>query len=77
MDIFYIYLVAGVIAVVIGYACMRWIDFGFRKVEDKRRCKMAKAVVRCYNDGQKQMATSMIRGINDNLLEMYKKFGDL
>ena len=71
-----IYLIAVLVTVVTGYAIMRWIDFGFTKVEDKRRYKMAKGCIRCYNDGQKRMAMSTIKTLNNNLYEMYNKFED-
>ena len=77
MEFFYLYLVSAMVAIVLVYACMRWIDFGFTKKEDKRRYKMAKSCIRCYNDGQKMMAKSLIKELNNNLYDMYKKMGDL
>ena len=77
MDVFFIYLISAVIALIVLYACVRAIDFGFTKLEDKRRCKMAKACIRTFNDGQKQMAKSLIRSINDSLFDMAKKMGEL
>ena len=74
---FFIYLVCGVVAVVIGYLGMRTIDFCFTKQEDKRRYNYAKGAIHCYNDGQKRMAMSMVKGINDQLVDMWKKMGDL
>lgn len=77
MDVYYIYLCTAVVALVIGYAMIRGIDFLFTKQEDKRRYKYAKGCIQSYNDGQKRMAQSLIKGINNNLYEMYKKMGDL
>ena len=72
-----IYLIAALVTVVTGYAIMRWIDFGFTKVEDKRRYSYAKGCIRCYNQGQKQMAMSTIKTLNNNLYEMYKDMSEL
>ena len=49
MDVFFVYLISAVIGLIILYACVRWIDFGFTKLEDKRRYKMVKGCIRCYN----------------------------
>ena len=77
MDVFFVYLISAVIGLIILYACVRWIDFGFTKLEDKRRYKMAKGCIRCYNHGQKQLAKSAMRTINDNIFNMFGKIGDL
>lgn len=77
MDPVYLYLIAVAVLAIVVYACIRWIDFGFTKAEDKRRYKMAKSCIRCYNDGQKQMAKSLIRNINNNLFKMCQEMSDL
>ena len=77
MDLFYIYLISAMVAIVLVYTGMRWIDYAFTKKEDKRRYRMAKGCIRCYNDGQKMMAKGLIRELNNNLYDMYKKMGDL
>lgn len=77
MDPVYLYLIAVAVLAIVVYACIRWIDFGFTKAEDKRRYKMAKGCIRCYNDGQKQMAKSLIRNINNNLFKMCQEMSDL
>lgn len=77
MDVFFVYLISAVIALIALYAVVRWIDFGFTKLEDKRRYKMAKGCIRCYNNGQKTMAKEAMRAINDNLFDMFQKMGDL
>ena len=76
-NVFYIYLVSEVIAIVIGYLGCRTIDFMFTKSEDKRRYSYAKGCIQCYNDGQKRMAQSLTKTINDNLLETFQKMEDL
>lgn len=73
----FVYFAAAVVAAVIGYTAIRWIDFGFTKVEDKRRYGMAKGCIRCYNNGQKQMALSLTKELNKNLYEMYRKMSEL
>lgn len=79
--IFFIYLISCALAVIAVFAVLRWIEFGFTKIEDKRRCKMVKACIRCYTDGQekmvKNMTKTMIKTINDNVFEMARRFEDL
>lgn len=82
MDVvFFVYLVSAVVAIIASYAVIRWIDFGFTKVEDGRRYKMAKGCIRTYNKGQGQvyhnLTRDMTRTINDMVFDMAKKFGDL
>ena len=77
MDIFYACLAAIVVAMVIGYACIRGIDFLFTKREDERRYRYNKSYIRYYFKGGKQMLESTSRTINQNLLNMFKGMGDL
>ena len=71
-----LYIAIAMVAVVAVYACMRWIDFGFTKAEDKRRYKMAKGYTRFYVNEQKQMAMSLTKKLNHNLFDMIKGYED-
>jgi type III secretory pathway component EscU len=78
MDVIVIgYLVVSVVAVVIGYALVRAIDFGFTKAEDVRRHKFRKDEIKCYHKAQGRMAMDVTKSINDKMLEMFKNMGDL
>ena len=75
--VFVIYLLIGIVGVVIGYLGIRAIDYAFGKKESNRRYNHVKGCIKCFNQGQRQMAISLTKEINRNLFDMYKKLGDL
>ena len=82
MDVvFFAYLGTAMVAVIAVFAAIRWIEFGFTKIEDKRRFKMAKSCIKAYNKGQGQMygtlTRDMTKTINDAILDMANKLEDL
>ena len=86
MNIMYLYYLLIVAAVIIvTYAAMRWIDYGFGQREarheaaaqaatDARRYRMAKGCIQTYTAGQQRMAMDMVKRLNDGIYEMGKKF---
>ena len=82
MDVvFFAYLGSAMVAVIAVFAAIRWIDFGFTKVEDRRWYKMAKGCINAYNKGQghmyKALTRDMTKTINNAIFEMANKLEDL
>lgn len=89
MDKVYIcYMVLICAAAVASYGIIRFIDYLFHKREmrnefamnelvDQRRYRMAKGCILSFTTSQKQMALSLTKELNDNLLKMYKDMSEL
>ena len=88
MNMVYIYYLQIMAVVVIAaYTVMRAVDYGFgkkeaqndfvrTKAEDRRRYDYAKGCIKSFNDGQKQMALSLIKQLNDGIMDMYQRMED-
>ena len=89
MDHWVFILIAFTAAVlVIAYAAMRTIDYLFSErsarhagereyISDVRRCGMAKACIRSYNDGVERMSDKLVHGIVTEMTKFAKEMGDL
>lgn len=92
MNMVYIYyLLIMAVVVIAAYTVMRAVDYGFgkkeaqndfvrTKAEDEIRYEIrygyAKRCIQSFNDGQKQMALSLIKQLNDGIMDMYQRMED-
>lgn len=74
MDQVYCYILMILGCMMIFYAFARAIDFLFTKQDDKRRCKMAKGLVKYSCKKASGMSIDMVKQINKNLFDMTRDF---
>ena len=74
MDVGIIYILCAFVVCTVFYVIARFVDYGFSKLEDKRRYQMAKNFMRHTIGAAKQMSIDTIKEINKAVFDMAEKW---